>query len=176
MVENKACFSRNVSTFSRPLAGGACCMAAHRVGGRMGDIITAHERRKKRYDSERTEAAAFSHHVLLLAAAAFFAFSPSSADEVANAATQKRPRRENLPSAECFLAAGESRKSHFVLTSQGKPRGLRHSARRPWRQRRCPRHSLHPHRRGRGRRGARVARFRGRAPRERAKKCAFRRR
>ena len=51
-------------------------MAAHRVGGRMGDIITAHEGRKKRYDSEGTEAAAFSHHVLLLAAAAFFAFPP----------------------------------------------------------------------------------------------------
>ena len=66
-------------------------MAAHRVGGRMGDIFTAHEGRKKRYDSEGIEAAAFSHHVLLLAAAAFFAFSPSSADEVANTATQKTP-------------------------------------------------------------------------------------
>ena len=66
-------------------------MAAHRVGGRMGDIFTAHEGRKKRYDSEGTEAAAFSHYVLLLAAAAFFAFSPSSADEVANATTQKTP-------------------------------------------------------------------------------------
>lgn len=66
-------------------------MAAHRVGGRMGDIFTAHEGRKKQCDSEGTEAAAFSHHVLLLAAAAFFAFSPSSADEVANTATQKTP-------------------------------------------------------------------------------------
>ena len=47
MVENKACFARNVPTFSRPLAGGVCCMAAHRVGGRMGDILTAHEGRKK---------------------------------------------------------------------------------------------------------------------------------
>ncbi len=47
MVENKACFSRNAPTFSRPLAGGECCMAAHRVGGRMGDIFTAHEGRKK---------------------------------------------------------------------------------------------------------------------------------
>jgi len=91
MVENKACFSHNVSTFSRPLAGGACCMAAHRVGGRMGDIFTAHEGRKKRHDSEGTEAAALSHHVLLLAAAAFFAFSPSSTTQVANAATQKTP-------------------------------------------------------------------------------------
>lgn len=175
-MENKACFARNVPTFSRPLAGGAYCMAAHRVGGRMGDIITAHEGRKKRYDSEGTEAAAFSHHVLLLAAAAFFAFSPSSADEVANTATQKRPRRESTPLMGGFLAAGESRKSRFVPTSQVKPRGLRHSARRPWRQRRCPRRSLHPHHRGRVRRGARVARCRGRAPRERAKKCAFRRR
>ena len=66
-------------------------MAAHRVGGQMGDIFTAHEGRKKRYDSEGTEAAALSHHVLLLAVAAFFAFSPSAADEVANAATQKTP-------------------------------------------------------------------------------------
>lgn len=176
MVENKACLSRNVPTFSRPLAGGACCMAAHRVGGRMGDIFTAHEGRKKRYDSEGTEAAAFSHYVLLLAAAAFFAFSPSAADEVANETTQKRPRRESTPLMGGFLAAGESRKSRFVPTSRVRPRGLRHSARRPWRQRRCPRRSLHPHHRGRVRRGARVARFRGRAPRERAKKCAFRRR
>jgi len=97
MVENKVCFSRNVSTFSRPLAGGACCMAAHRVGSRMGNIFTAHEGRKKRYDSEGTGAAALSHHVLLLAVAAFFAFSPSAADEVANETTQKRPRRESTP-------------------------------------------------------------------------------
>lgn len=176
MVENKACFSHNVSTFSRPLAGGACCMAAHRVGGRMGDIFTAHEGRKKRYDSEGTEAAAFSHYVLLLAAAAFFAFSPSSADEVANAATQKRPRRESTPLMGSFLAAGESRKSRFVLTSQVRPRGLRRSARRPWRQKRCPRRSQRLHRRGKVRRGAHAPRFRGRAPRERATKCAFRRR
>lgn len=70
-------------------------MAAHRVGGRMGDIFTAHEGRKKRYNSEGTEAAAFSHYVLLLAAAAFFAFYPSAADEVANAATQKTPAARN---------------------------------------------------------------------------------
>lgn len=89
---------------------------------------------------------------------------------------KKRPRRESTPLMGVFLAAGESRKSSFVLTSRVRPRGLRRSARRPWRQRRCPRRSLHPHHRGRGRRGARVARFRGRAPRERAKKCAFRRR
>lgn len=89
---------------------------------------------------------------------------------------KKRPRRESTPLMGVFLAAGESRKSRFVLTSRVRPRGLRHNARRPWRQRRCPRRSLRPHRRGRGRRGARVARFRGRAPRERAKKCAFRRR
>lgn len=88
-------------------------MAAHRVGGRMGDIFTAHEGRKKRYDSEGTEAAAFSHYVLLLAAAAFFAFSPSSADEVANATTQKHPRRESTPLMGVFLAAGESRKRSF---------------------------------------------------------------
>ena len=176
MVENKACFARNVPTFSRPLAGGACCMAAHRGGGRMGDFFTAHEGRKKRCESEGIGAAAFSRRGLPLAAAAFFAFSPSSADEVANAATQKRPRRESTPLIGGLLAAGESRKSRFVLTSRGRPRGLRHSARRPWRQRRCRRRSPRLHRRGRGRRGARVARFRGRAPRERAKKCAFRQR
>ena len=89
---------------------------------------------------------------------------------------RKRPRRESTPLMGGFLAAGESRKSRFVLTSRVRPRGLRHSVRRPWRRKRCPRRSLHLHHRGRGRRGARVARFRGRAPRERAKKCAFRRR
>lgn len=176
MVENKACFSRNVPTSLALLREVRAAWAAHRVGGRMGGIFTAHEGRKKQCDSEGTGAAAFSHHVLPLAAAAFFAFSPSSADEVANAATQKRPRRESTPLMGSFLAAGESRKSRFVLTSRVRPRGLRHSVRHPWRQRRCPRRSLHPHHRGRGRRGARVARFRGRAPRERAKKCAFRRR
>ena len=176
MVENKACFYHNVSTFSRPLAGGACCMAAHRVGGRTGDLFTAHEGRKKRCDSEGTEATAVSQRVLLLAAAVSFFFSPSSATEVANAATQKRPRRENLPSKECFLATGESRKMEFALRPRGRPRGLRRSARRPRRQKRCPRRSRRLRRRGRGRRGARVVRFRGRAPRERAKKCAFRRR
>lgn len=176
MVENKACFSRNVPTFSRPLAGGACCMAAHRVGGRMGASPQRMKHEKKQCNSDGIGEAAFSRRGLLLAAAAFFAFSPLSADEVANAATQKRPRRESTPLMGGFLAAGESRKSRFVLTSRGRPRGLRRSARRPWRQRRCPRRSLRPHRRGRGRRGARVARFRGRAPRERAKRCAFRRR
>ena len=89
---------------------------------------------------------------------------------------KKRPRRESTPLMGVFLATGESRKSRFVPTSRVRPRGLRHSARRPWRQRRCPRRSLRPHRRGRVRRGARVARFRGRAPREQAKRCAFRRR
>lgn len=88
-------------------------MAAHRVGGRMGDIFTAHEGRKKRGNSEGTGAAAFSRRGLPLAAAAFFAFSPSSADEVANAATQKRPRRESTPLMGGVLAAGESRKKSF---------------------------------------------------------------
>lgn len=176
MVENKACFSRNVSTFSRPLAGGACCMAAHRVGGRMGDIFTAHEGRKKQYDSEGIGAADFSRRGLLLAAAAFFAFSPSSADEVANATTQKRPRRESTPLMGVFLAAGESRKSHFVLTSRARLRGLRRSARHPWRRKRCRRRSPPLHRRGKVRRGVHAPRFRCRAPRERAKRCAFRRR
>lgn len=51
-------------------------MAAHRVGGRTGDIFTAHEGRKKQCDSEGIGAAAFSRRGLPLAAAAFFAFSP----------------------------------------------------------------------------------------------------
>lgn len=66
-------------------------MAAHRVGGRMGDLFTAHEARKKRYYSEGTGATAVSQRVLLLAAAVSFFFSASSATEVANAATQKTP-------------------------------------------------------------------------------------
>lgn len=176
MVENKACFSRNVSTFSRPLAGGACCMAAHRVGGRMGDIFTAHEGRKKAVRFGRDRGSCLFAARVAPRRRRFLRLFPSAADEVANETTQKRPRREITPLMGGFLAAGESRKSRFVPTSRGRPRGLRHSARRPWRQRRCPRRSLHPHHRGRGRRGARVARFRGRAPRERAKKCAFRRR
>ena len=81
-------------------------MAAHRVGGRMGDISTAHEGRKKRCDSEGTEAAAFSQRMLLLAAAAFFAFSPSSADEVANAATQKTPVARKPPIKGVFSRHG----------------------------------------------------------------------
>ena len=175
-MENKACFSRNVPTFSRPLAGGACCMAAHRVGGRMGDIFTAHERRKKAVRFGRDRGNCFLAARVAPRSRRFLRLLPSSADEVANATTQKRPRRESTPLIGGFLAAGESLKSRFVPTSRVRPRGLRRSVRRPWRQRRCPRRSLHPHHRGRGRRGARVARFRGRAPRERAKKCAFRRR
>lgn len=88
-------------------------MAAHRVSGRMGASPQRMKHEKKQCDSEGTGAAAFSHHVLLLAAAAFFAFSPSSADEVANAATQKRPRRESTPLMGGVLAAGESRKKSF---------------------------------------------------------------
>lgn len=164
MVENKACFSRNVSTFSRPLAGGACCMAAHRVGGRMGDIFTAHEGRKNGTIRKEPGQPLSSP------------FPPRRLPKWRTRRHKKRPRRESTPLMGGFLAAGESRKSHFVLTSQVRPRGLRRSARRPWRQRRYPRRSLHLPHRGRVRRGARVARFRGRAPRERAKKCAFRRR
>lgn len=88
-------------------------MAAHRVGGRMGDIFTAHEGRKKRYDSEGTEAAALSHHVLLLAAAAFFAFSPSAADEVANATTQKTPAARKHSADGRFSRRGRKSKKSF---------------------------------------------------------------
>lgn len=66
-------------------------MAAHRDGGRTGDLFTAHEGRKKRCDSEGTGATAILQRVLLLAAAVSFFFSASSANEVANAATQKTP-------------------------------------------------------------------------------------
>lgn len=68
---------------------------------------------KKQCNSDGIGEAAFSRRGLLLAAAAFFAFSPLSADEVANTATQKRPRRESTPLMEGFLAAGESRKKLF---------------------------------------------------------------
>lgn len=176
MVENKVCFSRNVSTFSRPLAGGACCMAAHRVGGRMGDLFTAHEGRKN--GTIRKEPRQLPFRTTCYSSRQPLS-SPSPPRRLPTWRTRrhkKRPQRESTPLMGGFLAAGESRKSRFVLTSRGRPRGLRHSARRPWRQRRCPRRSLHLHHRGRVRRGARVARFRGRAPRERAKKCAFRRR
>ena len=175
-MENKACFSRNVPTFSRPLAGGACCMAAHRVSSRMGTSPQRMKHEKKQCNSNGIGAADFSRRGLLLAAAAFFAFSPRRPTKWRTRRHKKRPQRESTPLMGGFLAADESRKSRFVLTSRGRPRGLRRSVRRPWRQRRCPRRSLRPHRRGRGRRGARVPRFRGRAPRERAKRCAFRRR
>lgn len=88
-------------------------MAAHRGGGRMGDLFTAHEGRKKRYDSEGAGATAVLQRVLLLVAAVSFFFSASSATEVANAATQKRPRRESTPLMGGFLAAGESRKKSY---------------------------------------------------------------
>ena len=176
MVENKACFSRNVSTFSRPLAGGACCMAAHRVGGRMGDIFTAHEGRKNGTIRKEPGQLPFCSVCCSSRQPLSSPFPPRRLPKWRTQRHKKRPRRESTPLMGGFLAAGESRKSRFVLTSRGRPRGLRHSARRPWRQKRCPRRSLRPHRRGRGRRGARVARFRGRAPRERAKRCAFRRR
>ena len=176
MVENKACFSRNVSTFSRPLAGGACCMAAHRVGGRMGGIFTAHEGRKNGTIRKEPGQLLFRTTCCSSRQPLSSPFPPRRLPKWRTQRHKKRPRRESTPLMGGFLAAGESRKSRFVLTSRGRPRGLRHSARRPWRQKRCPRRSLRPHRRGRGRRGARVARFRGRAPRERAKRCAFRRR
>lgn len=177
MVEDKACFSRNVPTFSHPLAGGACCMAAHRVGGRMGDLFTAHEGRKKamRFGRNRGNCR-FAACVAPRSSRFLLLLPPRRLPKWRTRRHKKRPQRESTPLMGGFLAAGESRKSRFVLTSRGRPRGLRHSARRPWRQRRCPRRSLRPHRRGRGRRGARVPRFRCRAPRERAKKCAFRRR
>lgn len=176
MVENKACFSRNVSTFSRPLAGGACCMAAHRVGGRMGDIFTAHEGRKNGTIRKEPGQLTFRGAGCSSQPPLSSPFPPRRPTKWRTRRHKKRPRRESTPLIGGFLAAGESRKSHFVLTSRARPRGLRRSARRPWRRKRCPRRSLHLHHRGRGRRGARVARFRGRAPRERAKKCAFRRR
>lgn len=61
---------------------------------------------KKRCDSEETEAAAILQRALLLAAAVSFFFSASSATEVANAATQKRPWRENLPIKGVFSRHG----------------------------------------------------------------------
>ncbi len=177
MVENKACFSHNVSTFSRPLAGGACCMAAHRVGGRMGDIFTAYEGRKKAMrfgrnrDNCRSAACVAPRGSRFLLLLPLVGYRSGECCDTKNARGEKTSHQRSV-----FSPRAKVEKSHFVLTSQVRPRGLRRSARRPWRQRRCPRRSLHPHHRGRGRRGARVARFRGRAPRERATKCAFRRR
>ena len=177
MVENKACFLATSPLSLAPTRGGACSMAAHRVGGRMGDIFTAHERRKKEVRFGRDRGSCLFAARVAPRSRRFLRLFPLVGRRSGERGdTKKRPRRESTPLIGGLLAAGESRKSHFVLTSRGKPRGLRHSARRPWRQIRCPRRSLRPHRRGRGRRGARVARFRGRAPRERAKRCAFRRR
>ena len=94
-------------------------MAAHRGGGRMGDLFTAHEGRKKRYDSEGAGATAVLQRVLLLAAAAFFAFSPSSADEVANAATQKTPAARNHSFDGRFSRRGRKSKK-VILCLQAK--------------------------------------------------------
>ena len=176
-MENKACFSRNVPTFSRPHAGR--CVLHGRSSSRRpnGRHLHCAWRTKKR------DAIRKGSGQLPFRGAGCPSQPPLSSPSPPRRPTKwrtrrhkKRPRRESTPLMGGFLAAGESRKSRFVLTSRVRPRGLRHSARRPWRQRRCPRRSLRPHRRGRGRRGARVARFRGRAPRERAKRCAFRRR
>lgn len=176
MEENKACFARNVPTFSRPLAGGVCCMAAHRVGGRMGASPLRMKDEKSGAIRKEPGQLPFRGAGCPSQPPLSSPFPPLRPTKWRTRRHKKRPRRESTPLMGGLLAAGESRKSRFVPTSRGRPRGLRRSARRPWRQRRCPRRSLRPHRRGRGRRGARVARFRGRAPRERAKKCAFRRR
>lgn len=176
-MENKVCFSRNVSTFSRPLAGSACCMAAHRVGGRMGDLFTPHEGRKKAMrfgrnrDNCRSAACVAPRGSRFLLLLPLVGYRSGECCDTKNARGEKTSHQRSV-----FSPRAKVEKSHFVLTSRGRPRGLRRSARRPWRQRRCPRRSLHLHHRGRVRRGARVARFRGRAPRERATKCAFRRR
>ena len=94
-------------------------MAAHRVGGRMGDIFTAHEGRKKRYDSEGTGTTVVLQRVLLLAAAVSFFFSPSSATEVANAATQKTPAARKPPIKGVFSRHGRKSKK-VILCLQAK--------------------------------------------------------
>lgn len=113
MVEDKACFSRNVPTFSRPLAGGACCMAAHRVGGRMGDLFTAHEGRKN--DTIRKEP-----RQLPFRRACCSSRQPLSSPFPSRRPTKwrtrrhkKHPWRESTPLMGGFLAAGESRKRSF---------------------------------------------------------------
>ena len=88
-------------------------MAAHRVSSRMGTSPQRMKDEKKQCDSEGTGAAAFSHHVLPLAAAAFFAFSPSSADEVANAATQKTPAARKHSADGRFSRRGRKSKKSF---------------------------------------------------------------
>lgn len=175
MVENKACFSRTSPLFLALLrevraAWPLIESAAERETSslRMKDEKNGTIRKESRQLPFRTTCCSSQQPLSS-------PFPPRRPTKWRTRRHKKRPRRESTPLMGGFLAAGESRKSRFVPTSQVRPRGLRHSARRPWRQRRCPRRSLHPHRRGRGRRGARVARFRGRAPRERATKCAFRR-
>lgn len=175
-MENKACFSRNVPTFSPPRE--EVCAAWPLIESaaewetsslRMKDEKNGTIRKEPRQLPFRTTCCSSRQPLSS-------PFPPRRPTKWRTRRHKKRPRRESTPLMGGFLAAGESRKSHFVLTSQVRPRGLRRSARRPWRQRRYPRRSLHLPHRGRGRRGARVARFRGRAPHERAKKCAFRRR
>ncbi len=88
-------------------------MAAHRVSSRMGTSSLRMKDEKKRCDSEGIGAAAFSRRGLLLAAAAFFAFSPLSADEVANATTQKTPATRKHSANGRFSRRGRKSKKSF---------------------------------------------------------------
>ena len=92
--------------FLSPSCGRCVLHGRSRVSVRMGDLFTAHEARKKRYYSEGTGATAVLQRVLLLAAAVSFFFSASSTTQVANAATKKRPWRENLPIKGVFSRHG----------------------------------------------------------------------
>lgn len=83
------------------------------------------EDEKKRCDSEGIGAAAFSRRGLPLAAAAFFAFSPSSADEVANAATQKTPAARKHSFDGRFSRRGrKSKKVVLYLQAEGGREGF----------------------------------------------------
>ena len=99
--------------FLAPPRGGVCCMAAHRVGGRMG----ASQLRMK---DEKSGAIRKGSGQLPFRGAGCPSQPPLSSPFPPRRPTKwrtrrhkKRPRRESTPLMGIFLAAGESRKKSF---------------------------------------------------------------
>lgn len=113
MVENKACFARNVPTFSPPREEVCAAWPLIESAAEWETSSLRMKDEKKQCDSEGIGAADFSRRGLLLAAAAFFAFSPLSADEVANATTQKTPAARKHSANGRFSRRGRKSKKSF---------------------------------------------------------------
>lgn len=119
MVENKACFSHNVSTSLALLQEVRAAWPLIESAAEWETSSLRMKDEKKRCDSEGTGTTAVLQRVLLLAAAVSFFFSPSSATEVANAATQKTPAARKPPIKGVFSRHGRKSKK-VILCLQAK--------------------------------------------------------